>query len=101
VNKNPYDVLGISPFSSKEEIRKAFKNKDTKCNPDLNPNGDAVLHEELVTAYNFLTRKTKSVSKMKLQVKSGSAIALGKLSRAISKTFKNITSRVKALTNNS
>lgn len=37
---NPYDVLGVSPTASDEEIRKAFRRKAKTSHPDLHP-GDA------------------------------------------------------------
>ncbi|MCD8115601.1 MAG: DnaJ domain-containing protein [Oscillospiraceae bacterium] len=35
---NPYDVLGVKPDASDEEIAKAYKRLAKKYHPDLNPN---------------------------------------------------------------
>ncbi|MCC8356496.1 MAG: DnaJ domain-containing protein [Oscillospiraceae bacterium] len=38
---NPYDVLGVKPDASDEEISKAYKRLAKKYHPDLNPNNPA------------------------------------------------------------
>ncbi|MCD8322885.1 MAG: DnaJ domain-containing protein [Oscillospiraceae bacterium] len=38
---NPYDVLGVKPDASDEEISKAYKRLAKKYHPDLNPNNAA------------------------------------------------------------
>ena len=35
---NPYDVLGISPNASDEEVTRAYKSLAKRYHPDLNPN---------------------------------------------------------------
>jgi len=35
---NPYDVLGISPHASDEEVTRAYKTLAKRFHPDLNPN---------------------------------------------------------------
>ncbi|MDW5317505.1 DnaJ domain-containing protein [Rhizobium sp. PL01] len=35
--KNPYEVLGVAPSASEDEIRKAFRGLAKTCHPDLNP----------------------------------------------------------------
>ena len=37
MSDNPYDVLGVTPGASAEEIQKAYRGKAKKFHPDLNP----------------------------------------------------------------
>ncbi len=43
---NPYDVLGVQPDASDEEISRAYKRLAKKYHPDLNPN-DAAAAEKM------------------------------------------------------
>lgn len=38
---NPYDILGVKPDASDEEVSKAYKRLAKKYHPDLNPNNAA------------------------------------------------------------
>ena len=37
---NPYELLGLKPSASVEDVRKAYRKLAKKCHPDLHP-GDA------------------------------------------------------------
>ena len=43
---NPYDVLGISPSASDEEVARAYKRLAKRYHPDLNP-GNAAAAEQM------------------------------------------------------
>ena len=36
MNKNPYDVLGVSPEATDDEIKKAYRELSRKYHPDAN-----------------------------------------------------------------
>ena len=61
---NHYEVLGISPGASQEEIKTAFRKLAKKYHPDLNP-GNVEAEEkfkELTSAYEALTNPQKPSS---------------------------------------
>jgi curved DNA-binding protein CbpA len=37
LSDNPYDVLGVAPGASAEEVQKAYRSKAKTFHPDLNP----------------------------------------------------------------
>jgi curved DNA-binding protein CbpA len=37
----PWDVLGIAPGSSQDDIKKAYRQKMRECHPDVNPHDPA------------------------------------------------------------
>lgn len=56
MSKNPYEILGVSPTASDEEITKAYRRLAKKYHPDLNP-GDSTAAEkmsEINAAYDKL-----------------------------------------------
>lgn len=59
--KNPYDVLGVAPTASADEIRSAYRKLAKKLHPDLNP-GDKKAEEtfkEVSGAYGLLSDAEK------------------------------------------
>lgn len=65
MTKNPYDVLGISPNASEEEIKRAYREKSRKYHPDANVNNPlADLAEEkfkeIQEAYNEIMKERES-----------------------------------------
>lgn len=62
MNKNPYDVLGISPNASDDEVKKAYRELSRKYHPDANVNNPlADLAEEkfkeVQEAYDTITKE--------------------------------------------
>ncbi len=58
--KDYYDILGINKSSSKDEIKKAYKNLAKKYHPDLNKSKDAEeKFKEISEAYAVLSDETK------------------------------------------
>src|SRR3984885_13652525 len=56
VVRNPYEILGVAPTASSDEIQKAFGQVAKKLHPDLNP-GDKAAEEkfkEVARAYDLL-----------------------------------------------
>lgn len=53
--KNPYDILGVQPTASNEEIKKAYRKLSLKHHPDRG--GDEEKFKELSAAYEQITNK--------------------------------------------
>lgn len=67
MNKNPYDVLGVSPNASDDEIKRAYRDLTRKYHPDANVNNPlADLAEEkfkeVQEAYDTIMRERSSGS---------------------------------------
>lgn len=56
VNKDPYEVLGVSRGASDEEITKAYRRLAKKYHPDLNPGDEAAAEKmsEINAAYDMI-----------------------------------------------
>jgi len=56
VEKNYYEILGVSPTSSPEEIKRAYRHKAIKFHPDKNPDDMQALDKfrQITEAYNTL-----------------------------------------------
>ncbi len=53
--QTPYEILGISPTASSQEIRRAYKLRALALHPDKNPGRDTTkLFQRLVAAYESL-----------------------------------------------
>ena len=54
MNRDPYQVLGVSPGASDEEVTKAYRKLAKKYHPDLNPGDEAAAAKmsEINAAYD-------------------------------------------------
>lgn len=59
--KDPYEVLGLSPGASTEEIKKAYRKKTKEYHPDLHPNDPVATQKmaEVNEAYDMLMNPEK------------------------------------------
>jgi len=56
--KNPYEILGVTKDSSKEEIKKKFRELSKKYHPDKNPESEEK-YKEITQAYEILSDDEK------------------------------------------
>ena len=61
--KNPYEVLGVSPSASEDEVRTAYKNMAMKYHPDIfedeGAGADSFKMQEINEAYDIIIRKIR------------------------------------------
>ena len=84
MNKNPYEVLGVSPSASDEEIKKAYRDLTRKYHPDANvDNPLADLAEEkfkeVQEAYDTIMHERASGSSGSYSYGNGSSGSSGGL----------------------
>lgn len=73
--RNPYDVLGVKPEASEEQIRAAYRKLAKKHHPDLNPgNKEAEARfKEIAVAYDLLSDKEKRARFDRGEIDAGGA----------------------------
>ncbi len=61
MTRDPYQVLGVSPGASQEEIKRAYRQKAKECHPDLHPDDPNANQKmnEVNEAYDLLMHPEK------------------------------------------
>lgn len=64
MNKDPYEVLGLKPGASDEEVKKAYRALAKKYHPDANPGDEAAARkmQEINAAYDAIKNPQKEQS---------------------------------------
>ncbi len=81
---DPYEVLGVSPGASQDEIKKAYRKKVKEYHPDLHPNDPAAARKtnEINEAYDMLQNPGKYEAQRSQQRRQQDANAYGGQSRS-------------------
>lgn len=79
--KNPYDILGIQPTASKEEMKKAYRKLSLKHHPDRG--GDEEKFKEISSAYETLTNPELNNSAGKFPTGGGTNVNIDEMFKAM------------------
>ena len=79
--KNPYDILGIQPSASKEEMKKAYRKLSLKHHPDRG--GDEEKFKEISSAYETLTNPELNNSAGKFPTGGGTNVNIDEMFKAM------------------
>lgn len=77
--QDPYKVLGVSPGSSKDEIKKAYRKKTKEYHPDLHPNDPDSTKKmaEINEAYDILMNPEKYAKRQQQESQQNSGYGQG------------------------
>ncbi len=72
LEKNPWEILGISPYSDIKEIRKAYRKKLLRYHPDIKGNKKKYIDEylEILKAYKKIKKLTEPIHPVKILIHS-------------------------------
>lgn len=89
--ENYYEVIGVDPDASVEDIKKAYKKRAMEWHPDR-PNGSEQRFKNLVKAYNVLSNETsrKAYDRRRKNASSNFASRFSKVATAASTTAKKV-----------
>jgi molecular chaperone DnaJ len=89
MTENPYEILGVSPDATPEEVKRAYRKKARENHPDLNPGDkDAEARMNKINeAYDRITNPEKyAASDARKRAQSGGASGYGGASQGGSST---------------
>jgi len=72
-DKNPFEVLGLPPSATKEEVKQSFRNLALKYHPDVNPNGE----EQFKEVNDAFQKLENNIEKFRIKNNSQVAVPLG------------------------